>query len=144
MVIGSRGGRTKAAAARDSDAPAADQAELNKKAEMAEVKARAAREKAIKAAESAGVEPPDLEPLAVEAMPRRGLARKVDGTPTKKTQRNFTDPGSHLMQPGGCYLQGWPGIRHRGTPWPHNRCGTAGRTGCGSSPWQLGLDPFEG
>lgn len=67
-----------------------NQAELNKKAEMSEVKARAAREKAIKAAESAGVEPPDLEPLAVEAMPRRGLARKADGTPTKKTQRNFT------------------------------------------------------
>ncbi len=74
---------------------------------MAEVKAKAAREKAIKAAENAGVKPPDLEPLAVEAMPRRGLARKADGTPTKKTQRNFTDPCSHLMQSGGSYLQGY-------------------------------------
>jgi hypothetical protein len=99
--------RAKAAAARESDAPGADQAELNKKAETAEVKAKAAREKAIKAAENAGVEPPDLEPLAVEAMPRRGLARKADGTPTKKTQRNFTDPDSHLMQSGGSYLQGY-------------------------------------
>jgi hypothetical protein len=40
-------------------------------------------------------------------MPRRGLARKANGTPTKKTQRNFTDPDSHLMQSGGSYLQGY-------------------------------------
>ncbi|MCX5969888.1 MAG: hypothetical protein NTV57_20130 [Cyanobacteria bacterium] len=70
-------------------------------------KAKAARETANKAAESAGVEPPDLEPLAADAMPRRGLARKADGTPTTKTQRNFTDPDSHLMQSGGSYLQGY-------------------------------------
>jgi hypothetical protein len=38
-------------------------------------------------------------------MPRSGLARKADGTPTKKTQRNFTDADSHLMQSGGAYLQ---------------------------------------
>jgi hypothetical protein len=53
------------------------------------------------------VEPPDLEPLAADAMPRRGLARKADGTPTNKTQRNFTDPDSHLMQSGGTYQQGY-------------------------------------
>jgi len=40
-------------------------------------------------------------------MPRRGLARKADGTPTAKTQRSFTDPDSHLMQSGGTYLQGY-------------------------------------
>jgi hypothetical protein len=40
-------------------------------------------------------------------MPRRGLARKADGTPTRKTQRNFTDADSHLMQSGGSYLQGY-------------------------------------
>jgi hypothetical protein len=40
-------------------------------------------------------------------MPRRGLARKADGTPTKKSQRNFTAPDSHLMQSGGTYLQGY-------------------------------------
>ena len=84
-----------------------EQAELSKKAEAAAAKAKAAREKAIEAAESAGVESPDLEPLASDAMPRRGLARKADGTPTKKTQRNFTDPDSHLMQSGGSYLQGY-------------------------------------
>ena len=96
-----------ATTARDAEASPAEQAELNKKAEAAAAKAKAAREKAIKAAESAGVEPPDLEPLAVDAMPRRGLARKADGTPTKKSQRNFTDPESHLMQSGGSYLQGY-------------------------------------
>jgi transposase len=97
----------KAAAARDADAPATEQAELNKKAEAAAAKAKAARDQAIEAAEIAGVEAPDLEPLAADAMPRRGLARKADGTPTTKTQRNFTDPDSHLMQSGGAYLQGF-------------------------------------
>jgi len=99
--------RAKAAAASESEAPAAEQTELNKKAEATAAKAKAAREKAIEAAEQAGAEPPDLEPLAADAMPRRGLARKADGTPTSKTQRNFTDPDSHLMQSGGSYLQGY-------------------------------------
>jgi transposase len=99
--------RAKAAAAHESDAPAAEQAELNRKAEAAAAKAKAARDKAIEAAENAGVEPPDLEPLAADAMPRRGLGRKADGTPTTKTQRNFTDADSHLMQSGGTYLQGY-------------------------------------
>ncbi len=99
--------RAKAAAARESEVPAAEQAELTRKAETAAAKAKTARQKAIEAAENAGVEPPDLEPLAAEAMPRRGLARMADGTPTRKTQRNFTDPDSHLMQSGGSYLQGY-------------------------------------
>ncbi len=99
--------RAKAAAAHEADALAAEQADLTRKAEAAAAKANAAREKAIDAAENAGLEPPDLEPLACDAMPRRGLARKVDGTPTKKTQRNFTDAESHLMQSGGSYLQGY-------------------------------------
>jgi transposase len=99
--------RAKAAAAQESEAPAAEQAELNRKAEAAAAKAKAAREKAIEAAENAGVDPPDLEPLAAGAMPRRGLARKADGTPTQKTQRNFTDPDSHLMKSDGHYIQGY-------------------------------------
>jgi hypothetical protein len=99
--------RAKATAAEESNASAAEQAELNRKAESAAAKAEAAREKAIETAESAGVEPPDLEPLSADAMPRRGLARKADGTPTAKTQRNFTDPDSHLMQSGGSHLQGY-------------------------------------
>ncbi|MFS6826625.1 IS1182 family transposase [Cyanobium sp. ATX-6F1] len=99
--------RAQATAAQDAEASPAEQAELNKKAEAAAAKAKAAREAAIKAAEVAGVEPPDLEPLAADAMPHRGLARKADGTPTTKAQRNFTDPQSHLMQSGGSYLQGY-------------------------------------
>ncbi len=99
--------RAKAAAGRDADAPATEQAELHKKAEAAAAKAKAARDKAIKTAEIAGVEPPDLDPLAADAMPRRGLARKADGTPSANTQRNFTDPDSHLMHSGGSYLQGY-------------------------------------
>jgi hypothetical protein len=55
------------------------------------------------------VDAPDLEPLADEALPRRGLARKAYGTPTRKTQRNFIDPDSHLMQSGESYLQGHNG-----------------------------------
>jgi transposase len=102
-----REARAKASAAQESDAPAAEQAELDRKAETAAAKAKAAREKAIEAAEIAGVEPPDLEPLEADAMPRRGLARKADGTPTQKTQRNFTDPDSHLMKSDGHYIQGY-------------------------------------
>jgi len=93
--------------AKKADAPAAEQAELNKRAEAAAVKARAARERAEEAAEKAGLEPPDLEPLVAAAMPRRGLARKADGTPTRKTQRNFTDADSHLMKSDGHYIQGY-------------------------------------
>ena len=74
--------RARAAAARESDTPAAEQAEQNRKVETAEAKAKATREKAIEVAKDAGMELLDLEPLAVEAMPRRGLARKADGTPT--------------------------------------------------------------
>jgi hypothetical protein len=43
----------------------------------------------------------------VTRCPGVGLARKADGTPTRKTQRNFTDADSHLMQSGGSYLQGY-------------------------------------
>jgi hypothetical protein len=62
--------RPKATAARESDAPAAEQTELNSKAETAEAKAKAARDKAAEAAEDACLEPPDLEALSCEAMPR--------------------------------------------------------------------------
>jgi hypothetical protein len=101
--------RAEADAAMEADAPAAEQAELNQRAEAAAAKAIAAREKAIEAAQEAGLEPPDLEPLAAEAMPRRGLARKANGAPTQKTRRNFTDADSHLMKSDGHYIQGYNG-----------------------------------
>ena len=106
-----------AGAAHESDAATTEQADLIRKAEAAAGKSMVALEKASEAAEVAGVEPPDLEPLATIAMPRRGLARKADSTPTKQTQRNFTDPESHLMQSGGSYLQGYNchGSRQRPT-----------------------------
>ncbi len=94
-------------AAQEADAPAPEQADLNKRAEAAAAKAKAAREKAIEAATEAGLGPPDLEVLEVEAMPRRGLARKADGTPMCKSQRNFTDADSHLMKSDGHYIQGY-------------------------------------
>jgi cell division protein FtsN len=96
-----------ATAARESDAPAADQAELTTKADAAAANAEAAREKAIEDVEDPGLELPDLKPLAAEAMPRRRLARKADSTPNPKPQSNFTDSDSHLMQSGGAYLQGY-------------------------------------
>jgi len=99
--------RAKSSEAQKADAPPAEQAEIRKRAEAAAAKAKAARDNAIEAAEKAGLEPADLEPLAADAMPRRGLARKADGTPTARSQRNFTDPDSHLMQSGGSYLQGY-------------------------------------
>jgi hypothetical protein len=39
--------------------------------------------------------------------PRRGLGSKADGTPTFKTQRNFTDADSYLMKSDGHYVQGY-------------------------------------
>lgn len=77
-----------AASAREANAPAAEQAELNKKAESAAAKAREERGKATEAVEGASLEAPDLEPLAFDIMPRRSLTRKADGTPTHKSQRN--------------------------------------------------------
>ncbi len=65
--------KAKATRAPEADAPAAELAELSKKADAGASKAKAAREKAIAAAEDTGLDPPDLEPLAAETMPRRGM-----------------------------------------------------------------------
>jgi hypothetical protein len=80
---------------------------LHAKAERAREKAEAARELAMEKAALAGLEPPDLEPLESDQMPRRGLAHQADGTPTAKTQRNFTDPDSHIMKGNGEMIQGY-------------------------------------
>ena len=42
-------------------------------------------------------------------MPRRGLARKADGSPTAQAQRNFSDPDSHIMKSDGGWIQGYNG-----------------------------------
>ena len=113
---------TAAAAARDRAEQAAaeaaataaaeepgEQEELRNKAAKAHRKAEAARDLAIEAAGQAGLEPPDLEPLAADAMPRRGLARKADGSPTAQAQRNVSDPDSHIMKSDGGWIQGYNG-----------------------------------
>lgn len=65
-----------------------------------------AAEKANEAALDAGLEPPDLEPRSGEVMPRRGLARKADGAPTKKTQRKQDRKAAPLRLSGDVHWHG--------------------------------------
>jgi transposase len=102
--------RAEQAAVAEAAAVAAEpveQEELRKKADKARQTAEAARDLAIEKAQEAGQEPPDLDPLPANAMPRRGLAHKADGSPTAKAQRNFTDSDSHIMQSDGDWIQGY-------------------------------------
>jgi len=99
--------RAQADDAKEDKVSEAEQADLSKRAEAPAAKARAGREKAEEAVKAAGLEAPDLEPLEAKEMPRRGLSRKANGSPTAKTQLNFTDPDSHLMMSDGHYLQGY-------------------------------------
>ncbi|MCT0224012.1 hypothetical protein [Synechococcus sp. CS-1328] len=96
-----------AADAAASDADASEQHKLRDKAVKAQEKAEAAKDLAIEKAKEAGLEPQGLEPQAADAMPHRGLAHRVDGSPTAAAQRNFTDPGSHIMKSDGNLLQGY-------------------------------------
>ena len=48
-------------------------------------------------AKKPGVNLSDLDALAAEATLRRGLAVRSNGMLTHKTQRNSTDPDSHLQ-----------------------------------------------
>jgi transposase len=78
-----------------------------RQADRAAEKAEAARNLAIEAAEVAGVEAPDLEPRAADAMPLRGLPTNAAGVPDAKAQRNFTDPDSHIMKRDNTFIQGY-------------------------------------
>jgi transposase len=93
----------------DADEPAdtSEQQKLAGKAARAREKAEAARELALEKANEAGLEPQGLEPQPADAMPYRGLAHRADGSPTAKTQRNFTDPDSHIVKSDGNVLQGY-------------------------------------
>ena len=93
--------------ATDAAADASEQQKLADKAARAREKAEAARELAIEKANEAGLEPQGLEPQPADAMPYRGLAHRADGSPTAKTQRNFTDPDSHIVKSDGNVLQGY-------------------------------------
>jgi transposase len=94
----------------DADEPAdtsEQQQKLADQAAKARAKAEAARELAIEKAHEAGLEPQGLEPQPADAMPYRGLAHRADGSPTAKSQRNFTDPDSHIVKSDGNVLQGY-------------------------------------
>jgi transposase len=99
------------AAAADADAEkqadASEQHKLRKKADRSRQKAEAARDLAIEKAQEAGHEPDGLDPQPADAMPQRGLAHRSDGSPKVSTQRNFTDPDSHIMKSDGNLLQGY-------------------------------------
>jgi len=96
------------AARQKADAAEAQQrSSLQQRASAAAAKANAARDLAIEKAAIAGLEPPDLEPLAPDAMPRRGLPASAAGVPDAKAQRNFTDPDSHIMKTDGGWIQGY-------------------------------------
>jgi transposase len=96
-----------AADAEETDAEDDEQQKLREKAVKAQEKAEAVKDLAIEKAQEAGLEPQGLEPQAVDAMPHRGLAHRADGSPTAAAQRNFTDPGSHIMKSDGNVLQGY-------------------------------------
>jgi hypothetical protein len=69
---------------------------LNKRAQSAAAKAKAALEQTISAAKDAGLESPYLEPLAAEAMPRRGLDMKVYSTPIARLRETSRMPTAIL------------------------------------------------
>jgi hypothetical protein len=96
-----------AAADAEAEADASEQHKLRKKADRSREKAEAARDLAIEKAGEAGLEPDGLEPRAADAMPKRGLAHRADGSPKASAQRNFTDPDSHIMKSDGNMLQGY-------------------------------------
>ncbi|QPN58442.1 IS1182 family transposase [Synechococcus sp. CBW1002] len=96
-----------AAAKAAEEGPEQQRQECSKTADRVVEKAAAAKDLAIAKANEAGLGPPDLEPLAADQMPHRGLAHKACGTPTKGSQRNFTDPASHIMKSDGNWIQGY-------------------------------------
>ena len=88
-------------------ADASEQQKLRDKADRSRKKAEAAKDLAIEKAQEAGLDPDGLDPQPADAMPQRGLAHRADGSPKASTQRNFTDPDSHIMKSDGNMLQGY-------------------------------------
>jgi hypothetical protein len=80
---------------------------LGEKAAKAKEKAEAAKDLAIEKAQEAGLAPDGLDPQPADAIPQRGLTHRADGSPKASTQRNFTDPDSHIMKSDGNMLQGY-------------------------------------
>ena len=91
----------------EEHADASEQQKLRDKADRSRKKAEAAKDLAIEKAQEAGLDPDGLDPQPADAMPQRGLAHRSDGSPKASTQRNFTDPDSHIMKSDGNMLQGY-------------------------------------
>jgi transposase len=67
-----------------------------------------AQKLAIETAEAAGLESPVFTAkLDAVAMPQRQLPRDPSGKPKPQTQRNFTDPGSHILKGADGWIQGY-------------------------------------
>ncbi len=63
---------------------------------------------AIEKAEAAGLTSPDRAPEAEPtAMPSRQLPTDAAGKPKASAQRNFTDPGSHILKGSEGWIQGY-------------------------------------
>ncbi|SBO44725.1 IS1182 family transposase [Cyanobium sp. NIES-981] len=79
-----------------------------RRARGAQKRADDAQKLAIEAALAAGLESPalvaDRDPLV---MPSRQLPTDATGTPKPKTQRNFTDPDSHILKGADSWIQGY-------------------------------------
>ena len=79
-----------------------------RRARGARQRAEEAQKLAIKTAQAAGLESPlitaDRDPLA---MPSRQLPTDSAGHPRPSAQRNFTDPGSHILKGSGGWMQGY-------------------------------------
>jgi transposase len=103
------------AEAAEQEAAKAEASSDEQRSKRAARRARGARKRAddaqtlaIETAQAAGMESPDLssggDPLA---MPSRQLPTDKAGHPRPSAQRNFTDPGSHILKGPGGWLQGY-------------------------------------
>lgn len=54
-------------------------------------------------------DPPDAPGSSSSDLPRHRVPSTKEGKPTKKAQKNFTDPDSCLMKRDGAYLQAYNG-----------------------------------
>jgi hypothetical protein len=84
-------------------------AKLSSRAHQKQQRADTARALALQKLQETGIDPEtvglgEAEPMA---MPTRGLPTNAQGKPSPKAQRNFTDPGSHVMKCGNGSIQGY-------------------------------------
>jgi transposase len=92
--------------AADADAQASRRA--TRRARTARQRAEAARDLAIEKAEVAGHQAPLISASDdPQAMPSRNLPTNAAGHPQGTAQRNFTDPGSHILKGGDGWIQGY-------------------------------------